>query len=72
MSYKGNREIPQSDSLKPVPTGGRRILIFASKIEGEKISSKDLARGPRLWRETEKAHYRRVKRHFLIFLFLPK
>ena len=38
----------QSDSLKPVPTGGRRILIFASKIELEKISSKDLARGPRL------------------------
>ena len=38
----------QSDSLKPVPTGGRRSLLFASKIEWEKIRSKDLARGPRL------------------------
>ena len=63
MSYKGKSENSshpfwvyiiihhiwkfQSDSLKPVPTGGRRILIFAPKIEWEKISSKDLARGPR-------------------------
>ena len=31
----------QSDSLKLVPTGGRRILIFASKIEWEEISCKD-------------------------------
>ena len=38
----------QSYGLKPVPTGGRRILIFASKIDWEKINSKDLARAPRL------------------------
>ena len=63
MSYKGKSENSshtfwvyiiihqiwkfQSDSLKPVSTGGRRIFIFASKIESEKIRSKDLARGPR-------------------------
>ena len=38
----------QSDSLKLVPTEGRRILSFASKINWEKISSKDLARARRL------------------------